>query len=162
VNEKRAAVKREKQEASFFNGLINKRMLESLSEGDANPGTQETKNSTAVCSRGSEDLISYYETGDKTKINLDGKGIECKNKDDDYMQALIALVKKYVDDNETDTNEGEGEDEEFDKENAVKYIKHIFPLLIFFTFGILSTIGWLICCFCNCCNCCCCCCCKKP
>ena len=162
VNEKRAAVKREKQEASFFNGLINKRMLESLSEGDANPGTQETKNSTAVCSRGSEDLISYYETGDKTKINLDVEGIECKNKDDDYMQALIALVKKYVDDNETDTNEGEGEDEEFDKENAVKYIKHIFPLLIFFTFGILSTIGWLICCFCNCCNCCCCCCCKKP
>ena len=162
VNEKRAAVKREKQEASFFNGLINKRMLESLSEGDANPGTKETKNSTAVCSRGSEDLISYYETGDKTKINLDVEGIECKNKDDDYMQALIALVKKYVDDNETDTNEGEGEDEEFDKENAVKYIKHIFPLLIFFTFGILSTIGWLICCFCNCCNCCCCCCCKKP
>ena len=160
VNEKRAAVKREKQEASFFNGLINKRMLESLSEGDANSGTQETKNSTAVCSRGSEDLISYYETGDKTKINLDDEGIECKNKDDDYMQALIALVKKYVEGNETDTDEGD--DEEFDKENAVKYIKHIFPLLIFFAVGILSIIGWLICCFCNCCNCCCCCCCKKP
>ena len=77
------------------------------------------------------------------------------------MQALIALVKKYVENNETDSNEGE-EDEEFDKENAMKYIKHIIPLLIFFAIGILSIIGWLICCFCNCCNCCCCCCCKKP
>ena len=73
---------------------------------------------------------------------------------------MIALVKKYVENNDTDSSEGE--DEEFDKENAVKYIKHIFPLLIFFAIGILSIIGWLICCFCNCCNCCCCCCCKKP
>ena len=161
VNEKRTAIKKEKQEASFFKQLVNKRMLESLSEGDENSGTQEIKNSKSVCSRGSDDLISYYETGDKSKINLDDEGIECKNKNDDYMQALIALVKKYVENNETDSNEGE-DDEEFDKENALKYIKHIFPLLIFFAIGILSIIGWLICCFCNCCNCCCCCCCKKP
>ena len=159
VNEKRTAIKKEKQEASFFNQLVNKRMLESLSEGDENSGTQEIKNSKSVCSRGSDDLISYYETGDKSKI-LDDEGIECKNKNDDYMQALIALVKKYVENNDTDSSEGE--DEEFDKENALKYIKHIFPLLIFFAIGILSIIGWLICCFCNCCNCCCCCCCKKP
>ena len=160
VNEKRTSIKKEKQEASFFNQLVNKRMLESLSEGDENSGTQEIKNSKSVCSRGSDDLNSYYETGDKSKINLDDEGIECKNKNDDYMQAMIALVKKYVENNDTDSNEGE--DEEFDKENAVKYIKHIFPLLIFFVIGILSIIGWLICCFCNCCNCCCCCCCKKP
>jgi hypothetical protein len=135
-------------------------MLASLSEGDENSGTQEIKNSKSVCSRGSDDLNSYYKTGDKSKINLDVEGIECKNKNDDYMQAMIALVKKYVENNDTDSSEGE--DEEFDKENAVKYIKHIFPLLIFFAIGILSIIGWLICCFCNCCNCCCCCCCKKP
>ena len=160
VNEKRTAIKKEKQEASFFNQLVNKRFLESLNEGDDNLGTQEKKNSDSVCSRGSDDLISYYKTGDKSKINLDVEGIECKNKNDDYMQAMIALVKKYVENNDTDSSEGE--DEEFDKENAVKYIKHIFPLLIFFAIGILSIIGWLICCFCNCCNCCCCCCCKKP
>jgi len=160
VNEKRTAIKKEKQEASFFNQLVIKRFLESLNEGDDNLGTQEKKNSDSVCSRGSDDLISYYKTGDKSKINLDVEGIECKNKNDDYMQAMIALVKKYVENNDTDSSEGE--DEEFDKENAVKYIKHIFPLLIFFAIGILSIIGWLICCFCNCCNCCCCCCCKKP
>ena len=129
VNEKRTAIKKEKQEASFFNQLVNKRFLESLNEGDDNLGTQEKKNSDSVCSRGSDDLISYYKTGDKSKINLDVEGIECKNKNDDYMQAMIALVKKYVENNDTDSSEGE--DEEFDKENAVKYIKHIFPLLIF-------------------------------
>ena len=54
------------------------------------------ENSDEVCSRGSDSLIEYYKTGDLSKIDLDEEEIECEDKDKDYMQALIALVKKIL------------------------------------------------------------------
>ena len=164
VNEKKTALKIEKEQDLFFNGIVNKRKLQENNDGNKeNLGAEEKKNSSEVCSRGSNDLNAYYKTGDKTKINLDEEEIECKDKDKEYFQALIYFVKKYVDDNQTNSN-GNNEDKEFNKEDekkAAEYIKHIFVLLVFFIVGILSILGWIICCFCNCCNCCCCCCCKK-
>ena len=163
VNEKRAAIRLEKKQDSIFNQLISKRSLEETVIN--NKGTEDMKESDKVCERGSDELKSYYKTGDLSKIELDDKEIKCEDKDKDYMKALIDLVEKYVNNNETNSD-GTKKNSKFsieeDKENIIKYLKHILPLLIFFLIGILSLIGWLICCFCNCCNCCCCCCCKKP
>ena len=163
VNEKRAILRLEKKQDSIFNQLISKRSLEETVIN--NKGTEDMKESDKVCDRGSDELKSYYKTGDLSKIELDDKEIKCENKDKDYMKALIDLVEKYVNNNKTNSD-GTKKNSKFsleeDKENIIKYLKHILPLLIFFLIGILSLIGWLICCFCNCCNCCCCCCCKKP
>ena len=164
VNEKRTAVKLEKENYSFFNKIISKRFLqETISEGGQN--SVATKKSNEVCERGSKELRAYYETGDISSImDSDEEKIECENEKKGYMQALIALVKKYVDENDTSTNEAEGGEDtldEDDKKNIKKYLFHILPYLIFLVVGILSIIGWLICCCCNCCNCCCCCCCCK-
>ena len=86
------------------------------------------------------------------------------------MQALIKLVRGLVDENEGGDDDGDDNDDEessdsssskFDKKNIIEYGKRILPMLVFLVIGILSIIGWLICCFCTCCDCCCCCCCKK-
>ena len=125
------------------------------------------ENSDEVCSRGSDSLIEYYKTGDLSKIDLDEEEIECEDKDKDYMQALIALVKKNIGNDKDEGGEEEQlryleDDEEIDKDNIIKYGMRILPMLIFLVIGILSIFGWIACCICNCCNCCCCCCCKKP
>lgn len=77
------------------------------------------------------------------------------------MQALIYFIRKYVDKDSkaTDTTKSEDENNEL-KDNIMKLTISLWPILIFFPIGILSIIGWFICCCCNCCNCCCCCCCK--
>ena len=123
------------------------------------------ENSDEVCSRGSDSLIEYYKTGDLSKIDLDEEEIECEDKD--YMQALIALVKKNIGNDKDEGGEEEHlryleDGEEIDKDNIIKYGMRILPMLIFLVIGILSIFGWIACCICNCCNCCCCCCCKKP
>ena len=125
------------------------------------------ENSDEVCSRGSDSLIEYYKTGDLSKIDLDEEEIECEDKDKDYMQALIALVKKNIGNDKDEGGEEEHlryleDGEEIDKDNIIKYGMRILPMLIFLVIGILSIFGWIACCICNCCNCCCCCCCKKP
>ena len=155
VNEKRAADKMNKEKDALFKAIINKRLLGENSEG-VEEGSESSKK---VCKLASEDLNKYYRTGDLSSIGLDDDEIECKEKDKDYMKALIALVEKFAGNNETSSSTDELD--ETDKENITIYVKRIFPLLIFFTFGILSIFGWIVCCFCNCCNCCCCCCCKK-
>ena len=156
VNKKRDEDKMNKEQDAFFNDIIRKR---NLGEKEEPLGTEENKNSNEVCSRGSDELKSYYRTGDLSDIDLDDKDIECEDKDKDYIKALISLVEKMVN-NSTELNVDELDEE--DKENIKTYSMHIIVWFVFLIFGFLSIIGWLICCFCNCCNCCCCCCCKKP
>ena len=161
VNEKRA-IKRSSIETKIsFNQMTSLRKLQGPE--------MNHEESDKVCSRGSDSLVEYYKTGDLTKIDLDGDEIECEDKDKDYMQALIEIVKKNVggddDDEEDEQRLRDLEDEDdggIDKDNIIKYGMRILPMLIFLVIGILSIFGWIVCCFCNCCNCCCCCCCKKP
>ena len=148
----------------FFNNIIFKRYLEGEGDGeeDKNSGTKE------VCERGSEELNKYYETGNLNDIELKEGAIECKDKDEDYIQALINILKSYGGGglemrNLQEAEEDNSEEENGElKENLITYGKHVIPILIFMVVAILCIPGWLICCFCCCCNCCCCCCCKKP
>ena len=153
VNKNRDLIKQNKEKEVLFTNLIKGRILSD------NPKTY----SEEVCSRGSESLRKYYETGDLSEIDLEDGEIKCEDKDKGYMQALIRIVRKIVgdDDGEDSAQNNLRNLASFDKEDIIEYGKRILPMVVFLVFGILSIIGWIICCFCTCCNCCCCCCCKK-
>ena len=176
VNNQRAQEKLNQEKSQLFNQIISKRFLE---ESESNNKTDE------VCSRGSDNLIKYYQNGDLSEIQLEEGNITCEDKDKGYMKALINIVKKIAGSDENDENSEQtindraqelevngvenrrdllGESINIDdmKDDIIDYGKHLLPILIFFVIGILCIPGWIICCVCTCCNCCCCCCCKKP
>lgn len=151
VNEQRSKKKLNTQNNKLFNDVISLRKLEPQSNSD----TDE------VCSRGSDDLIEYYKTGDLSLIDLDEDPIKCDDKDADYMKALRGLMRNLVgggDDDERLRNLDEGES---DTDNIKQYINRVIPMLFFLVIGVLSIFGWIGCCISACCDCCCCCCCKK-
>lgn len=151
VNEQRSKKKLTTQNNKLFNDVISLRKLEPQSNSD----TDE------VCSRGSDDLIEYYKTGDLSLIDLDEDPIKCDDKDADYMKALRGLMRNLVgggDDDERLRNLGEGDS---DTDNIKQYINRVIPMLFFLVIGVLSFFGWIGCCISACCDCCCCCCCKK-
>ena len=167
VNEKKLKIQQDKKEQALFNRLISQRRLQDNSASNGLFGEdEEVYESDIICSYASEELQEYYNTSDLSKIDLDDGPIKCEDKDEDYMKTLIEIVKSLM---------GDGDDEEEEderralrnlidsdtKENIKKYGKRLLPWLVFAAFGILSALGWIVCCFCNCCNCCCCCCCKK-
>jgi len=151
VNEQRSKKKLNTQNNKLFNDVISLRKLEPQSNSD----TDE------VCSRGSEDLIEYYKTGDLSLIDLDVDPIKCDDKDADYMKALRGLMRNLVgggDDDERLRNLDEGDS---DTDNIKQYINRVIPMAVFLIIGVLSIFGWIGCCISACCDCCCCCCCKK-
>ena len=177
VNKNRDLIKLNKEKGILFNRIIKGRKL---SEDD-----DPVSYSDDVCSRGTKSLIEYYQTGDLSKIDLDDGEIKCKNKDSGYMKALINIVKGMTDDDDEEEDDDDdnshfggggggvtpiepGDDRlrnlesDVNKEDITTYIMRLLPMFVFLAFGILSIIGWIVCCFCCCCNCCCCCCCKKP
>ena len=202
VNNKRAEFKLNIEKRDLFNKIIYGRKL----EGDDTPGANNQNNNNIlleddeievyetdeVCSRASQELIDYYNgTSTLKDLDISEGNLECEDKDKDYMQALISLVKNLLgegkDDDEEEgnliNNENQNQNQngehpinndpeiglrnliEFDEEmknNLITYLKRILPIVVFFALSLLCIFGWIICCFCNCCNCCCCCCCKKP
>lgn len=91
--------------------------------------------SLQVCSRSSKDLVKYFETGDTNYVKLYSYDEEVEPSD---------VVKNFINilSNEGDSNE-----------NNTKYIKHLSPMIIFLTLGILCIPGWFIFCACACCDC---------
>ena len=151
VNEQRAKKKLNTQNNKLFNDAISLRKLEPQTNSD----TDE------VCSRGSDDLIEYYSTGDLSLIDLDTEPIKCDDKDADYMKALRGLMRNLVgggDDEDRLRNLDEGDSNE---ENIKQYINRILPMAVFLVIGVLSFFGWIGCCIFACCDCCWCCCCTK-
>ena len=151
VNEQRAKKKLNTQNNKLFNDAISLRKLEPQSNSDTDD----------VCSRGSDDLIKYYRTGDLSLIDLDTEPIKCDDKDSDYMKALRGLMKNLVggdDDEDRLRNLDEGDSNE---ENIKQYINRILPMAVFLIIGVLSFFGWIGCCIFACCDCCWCCCCTK-
>jgi hypothetical protein len=178
VNDQRAKEKLYKEKSQLFDQIIMKRYLQEQ---------EQPKDSTdEICKRGTQDLIDYYKTGNLETIDLKDEKIKCEDKDKDYINALINLIKKFAggqgegDDNEENPEENpegtpvdpphdgrrnlEGESMSIDEmqDDLMSYGMHILPILAFLVIAILCIPGYLICCFCCCCNCCCCCCCKKP
>ena len=170
VNSQRATEKLNKEKSKLFEQIISSRHLQE-NEGDEKP----LSNSDKVCQKGSKELVSYYETGDLSKISLDENPIKCEEKGKPYFDALLNIIKSLTDegDGETDNVNQSGENHEGEstrrnllemgeiQDDITTYVKHLIPILIFLVIGIFSLPGWLVCCFCTCCNCCCCCCCKK-
>ena len=180
VNDQRAKAKLYKEKSQLFDQIMMKRYLQEQ---------EQPKNPTdEICKRGTQDLIDYYKTGNLETIDLKDEKIKCEDKDKDYINALINLIKKFAggqgkgDDNEENPEENpegtpvdpphdggdrrnlEGESMSIDEmqDDLMSYGMHILPILAFLVIAILCIPGYLICCFCCCCNCCCCCCCKKP
>ena len=171
VNSQRATEKLNKEKSKLFDQIISSRHLQE-NEGDEKPLSKSDK----VCQKGSKELISYYKTGDLSKIGLDeNKSIECEEKDKPYFKALLNIVKSLTGEGDGETDNGNQSEENHESESTrrnlleigeiqddlTSYVKHLIGILIFLVIGIFSLPGWLICCFCTCCNCCCCCCCKK-
>ncbi len=153
VNNNRAQKKLNQEKTELFNKIVYGRML---SGTVSNPNTEE------VCSRASDDLKEYYQTGDPSKIDLDNDAIDCKDKDKSYMKALIDLVKSYVgDDDDGNHDRLRNLGGEIDTDKVKEYGMRALAMAVFLVIGILSIFGWIVCCFCTCCDCCCCCCCKK-
>lgn len=117
---------------------------------------QHERYSEKICSKASDDLNEYYRTGDLSKIDLYSDKIVCEDKDETYMQNLIALTRNIINDDDGNENSGSVSDA------AMDYGMRFLPMATFLVFGGLSFIGWFVCCISACCNCCCCCCCKKP
>ena len=174
VNKIRAQNKLNQEKAYLFDKIISNRYLEEEEgEGAEEKSTNSTTETSSdkVCKRGSEELINYYKSGNLSDIKIKEGNITCDEKDEDYMKALINIVKSTVGGekrrlrNIQENSEQGGNSSEEDGElmdNLINYGKHIIPVLIFIVVGILCIPGWIVCCFCCCCNCCCCCCCKKP
>ena len=187
INEQKATMKLNKEKSELFDRIISKRRLQEIQEGDEDVIYLTSE----VCSHSSDDLKEYYQSGDLTKIGLEPGLIECKDKDNKYVKALIGVLEGFIKDedssenpntipNNNDNNSGNDDNggnddgnpedrerlrllslDEEGKENIKKYVDRILPMAVFLGIGILCIIGWLVCCFASCCNCCCCCCFKK-
>ena len=136
-------------------------LTRSLSETPAQP-----EKTTKICEKTSSNLKDYFQTGDKTLLNLEEDNTE--KYDDSYIEALIEIVRHYYSKKEKKQNKNnrllEGENNDSSGEymkHIIKYGYHILPLVIVFGIGILSLVGWAVCCCCTCCKCKCCVC-KKP
>ena len=166
INEQKATMKLNKEKSELFDRIISKRRLQEIEEGDEDVIYLTSE----VCSHSSDDLKEYYQSGDLTKIDLEPGLIECKDKDNKYVKALIGVLEGFIKDEDGGNNDGNPEDrerlrllslDEEGKENIKIYVDRILPMAVFLGIGILCIIGWLVCCFASCCNCCCCCCFKK-
>ena len=169
VNNQRAEVKLNEEKRKLFDKIINGRNLEG--EGAPKKSNSKSDKIDEVCKRGSEELNNYYKTGNLEEIELKEGGIKSEDKDKDYMQALINILKSQLKgDGNKDSNAGDvgghrilnEEGSKISKDDIMVYGKHLLPVLVFLIIGLLCIPGWILCCFCCCCNCCCCCCCKKP
>ena len=184
INEQKATMKLNKEKSELFDRIISKRRLQEIQEGDEDVIYLTSE----VCSHSSDDLKEYYQSGDLTKIDLEPGLIECKDKDNKYVKALIGVLEGFIKDedssenpntipNNNDNNSGNDDNggnddgnpedrerlrllslDEEGKENIKIYVDRILPMAVFLGIGILCIIGWLVCCFASCCNCCCCCC----
>ena len=133
VKEQRAKERLNKEMSETYNEMMSLRRLEGNS------------NSDKVCSKGSDDLIEYYKTGDLSLIDLEEGAIKCEDKDASYMKALRGLARKLFGDSggsseNTLRNLDEGDST---KDNLMQYLDRVLPLAVFLAIGILSIFGWM-------------------
>ena len=208
VNNKRAEFKLNKEKREFFDKIVYGRKL----QGDDNTPTVNNQNSNnnninnnnilleddeievyetdVVCSRASQELIDYYNgTSTLKDLGISEGNMDCEDKDQDYMQALISIVKNLVgggsddDDedskgnlinNENNQNQNQQEEQadmnggpeiglrnllEFDEEMKNNLITYLKRILPIVVFFALSILCIFGWIICCFCNCCNCCCC---
>ncbi len=121
--------------------------------------TQSQQKTTKICEKISSELKDYFQTGDKTTLGLEEDNTE--DYDAYYIEALINIVKLYYakKQEKQESNLRILDDDDGSSgymKYIMKYAYHILPLLICLGIGILSLIGWIVCCCCTCqkCKCC--------
>ena len=113
VNNQRAQNKLNIEKSRLFDKIISGRNLE---------GDEDKKSDTdQVCERGSEELRSYYKSGNLGDIKLEDGSIKCEDKDKDYMKAIINIIKSQLgggknEDGEENEDQGSAEEPETLKE----------------------------------------------
>ena len=151
INNLRAQEKVNNSKNNLFNKIIYQRKL----DGD-DTSTPAEKSSDKVCKLGSKELINYYKTSNLQEIYLKEGSIECEDKNEDYMDALIDIIKSFLGDkNEDDRrrylNEGAESNEDGEEkgltDNLLTYGKHIIEVGIFLVLGVLCIPGWMMCIF---------------
>ena len=100
INEQKATMKLNKEKSELFDRIISKRRLEEIQEGDEDVIYLTSE----VCSHSSDDLKEYYQSGDLTKIGLEPGLIECKDKDNKYVKALIGVLEGFIKDEDSSEN----------------------------------------------------------
>ena len=100
--------------------------------------------SLKICSRSSDDLVKYFETGDTSHVSL-----YTYKEDKEPSNITIDLINII-------TNEGNAE------KNNKNYLSHLAPMVIFCILGVLCIPGWFIFCSMACCDCKCFRCCQEP
>ena len=100
INEQKATMKLNKEKSELFDRIISKRRLEEIQEGDEDVIYLTSE----VCSHSSDDLKEYYQSGDLTKIDLEPGLIECKDKDNKYVKALIGVLEGFIKDEDSSEN----------------------------------------------------------
>ena len=120
--------------------------------------TQSQQKTTKICEKISSELKDYFQTGDKTTLGLEEDNTE--DYDAYYIEALINIVKLYYakkqEKQESNLRILDDDGSSGYMKYIMKYAYHILPLLICLGIGILSLIGWIVCCCCTCqkCKCC--------
>ena len=114
VNEKRAKDKLNKEKSILFDKIISERLLE---EGETDKSNKSSIDE--VCKRGSEKLNNYYKTGNLEEIDLKKGNIDCEDKDKEYIQVIIKLLKSKL---------GGGSDKEEEKENSPELQEEIWKM----------------------------------
>ena len=102
-------------------------------------------NVNKICGKATKNLKNYFQTYDKSQMDLSSFSLKTIEIYPDYVEALLDIIEK----------DGKL------KDNLFKYLKHAAAAGFFIILGIVSIIAWLCFSFYCCCNCCCCCCCKK-
>ena len=98
-----------------------------------------------ICKKASTKLQNYYETYDKSLIDVSSNTFEEIEFYPDYIRSIFNMI------------EGKGDI----KDNLLTYLQHAVASFMFLVLGIIAIVAWLFFGFFCCCNCCCCCCCKK-
>ena len=119
---------KQKEKENIYNNGINNR-LNILRNLDFN------SDGTKICSRSSEDLVKYFQTGDTSYVKL-----YQYDEDIEPSDKVISLINLL-------SSEGDSD------ENNENYLNHLKPMIIFSVLGVLCIPGWALFCSCAYCNC---------
>ena len=113
VNNKKMEIKLNKEKGALFDKIISKRNLQQITPA---PSEEEVEvyATDDICSRASPELIKYYNNSGSLKdLGIKEGKIECEDKNEEYMKALIDILKKLL----GDDKEEEDEDNERDPQH---------------------------------------------
>ena len=113
VNNKKAEIKINQEKRDLFEKIVYGRKLEETPT-NGNPiqssEDEEEYETVVVCKRADKQLRDYYNNSATLKdLGISEDKIECEDKNEDYMKALIALIRNLIDGESKDSEDEEGD-----------------------------------------------------